>query len=253
LCVLAPTLGITHPNIDQGIMDLGQLLNTESFSIVSFAGLAVRFVFNGAVAAGIILLIYRKNSGNKEFCFTLFSFNLIIFALCTVLHNVDLSIGSGFGLFAVFTMMRYRSEQLQIKDMTYLLILIGLGFVNATFTGSIGPVEIAFLNVSIGLSLVVLEKTIFNNKLIDQKIKYGNLDLIKVENRPLLKKDLEEKLGVQVQNIRIDSINFVDGSATMMVRYNPRSIVRANHFRLTNNNQSEQYKESEDPVLAHAR
>lgn len=253
LCVLAPTLGVTHPNIDQGIMDLGQLLNTESFSIVSFAGLAVRFLFNAAMAASIILLIYRKNSSNKEFCFTLFSFNLIIFALCTILNNVDLSIGSGFGLFAVFTMMRYRSEQLQIKDMTYLLILIGLGFVNATFTGSLGPVEIAFLNVSIGLSLVVLEKTLFNHKLIDQKIKYSNLDLIKVENRPLLKKDLEERLGARVENIRIDSINFVDGSANMMVRYNPHSVVRCNHYRLMNNNQTEHYTENEDPMLVNAK
>jgi hypothetical protein len=123
---LAPTLGITHPNIDQGIMDLGQLLNTESFSIVSFAGLAVRF-YSMRLWRQVSFADLSENSSNKEFCFTLFSFNLIIFALCTVLHNVDLSIGSGFGLFAVFTMMRYRSEQLQIKDMTYLLILIGLG------------------------------------------------------------------------------------------------------------------------------
>jgi hypothetical protein len=173
--------------------------------------------------------------------------------LCTILNNVDLSIGSGFGLFAVFTMMRYRSEQLQIKDMTYLLILIGLGFVNATFTGSLGPVEIAFLNVSIAISLVVLEKTLFNHKLIDQKIKYSNLDLIKVENRPLLKKDLEEKLGARVENIRIDSINFVNGSANMMVRYNPRLAVRSNHYMLMNNNAAKQYADSEDPVLVHAK
>lgn len=253
MCVLALTLVITYPNINQRIMDLGQLLNTENFNIISFAGLAVRFLFNAAMAAIIILMIYRKNSSNKEFCFTLFSFNLIIFALCTILNNVDLSIGSGFGLFAVFTMMRFRSEQLQIKEMTYLLILIGLGFVNATFTSSLGPVEIAFLNLSIGLALMILEKTLFNHKLIKQKIKYNNLELIKVENRAMLKRDLESKLGTNVENIRIDSINFVDGSANLMVRYNPRSTVRSNHYMLMNNNEAKQYTESEDPVLANAK
>ncbi len=233
-------------NINQGIMDFGQLMNIDDFSIISFAGLAARFVFNAIMAAALILLVYRKNSTNKDFCFTLFSFNMIIFALCTILNNVDLSIGSGFGLFAVFTMMRYRSEQLQIKDMTYLLILIGLGFVNATISDLFGPIEIMFLNLSTGLSLFVLEKTMFNHNLINQKIKYSDLELIKVENRPLLKKDLESKLGAKVVKIRIDSINFLDGWANLMVKYNPQSIVRSNHYMVKEN---DSFEEKRNPVL----
>ncbi len=227
-------------------MDFGQLMNIDDFSIISFAGLAARFVFNAIMAAALILLVYRKNSTNKDFCFTLFSFNMIIFALCTILNNVDLSIGSGFGLFAVFTMMRYRSEQLQIKDMTYLLILIGLGFVNATISDLIGPIEIMFLNLSTGLSLFVLEKTMFNHHLINQKIKYSDLELIKMENRPLLKKDLESKLGAKVVNIQIDSINFLDGWANLMVKYNPHSIVRSNHYAIKDNNS---FEEKREPVM----
>jgi hypothetical protein len=233
-------------------MDFAQLLNSENITMTSIAGLAVRFLFNLAMAAGIILYIYRKNSNNKDFCFTLFSFNFVIFALCTILNNVDLSIGSGFGLFAVFTMMRYRSEQLQIKDMTYLLILIGLGFVNATFSGSIGPLEVAFLNISIGLTLLVLEKTMFNHKLIKQKIKYSNLELIKADNWALLKKDLECKLGARVENIKIESINFVDGSANLMVQYNPQSKIRSNHYIFKENKAEKEYEKSKDPVLMNA-
>jgi len=227
---MASPLDQDECNINLGIMDFAQLLNTDNFSIISLAGLAARFTFNAIMAAGLILLVYRRNSANKEFCFTLFSFNMIIFALCTILNNVDLSIGSGFGLFAVFTMMRYRSEQLQIKDMTYLLILIGLGFVNATVSDMIGPIEIAFLNFSTGLSLFVLEKTMFDHHLLKQKIKYSDLQLIKVEKRSLLKKDLESKLGAVVVDIQIDSINFLDGFANLRVRYNPSSIVRTNNY-----------------------
>ena len=220
-------------------MDFEQLLNTENFSIINITALALRFVFNAIMAGSIILLVYRRNSNNKDFSFTLFSFNMIIFALCTILNNVNLSIGSGFGLFAVFTMMRYRSEQLQIKDMTYLLILIGLGFVNATVSDIIGPIEIAFLNISTGLSLYVLEKTMFHHHLASQKIKYGDLELIKVENRPLLIEDLENKLGARIVKIQIISINFLDGSANLVVEYNPKSTIRTNHYILNdkrNNN-----------------
>lgn len=125
-------------------MNLYHLFGVDNFEAIQISSLVLRFIFNIGVASLIILFVYLRNNQNREFTFTLFSFNLIIFALCTILNNIELSIGSGFGLFAVFTMTRYRSEQLQIKDMTYLLIMVELGFVNSTFEGSIGPVEIAF-------------------------------------------------------------------------------------------------------------
>ena len=143
-------------------------------------------------------------------------------------------------------MMRYRSEQLQIKDMTYLLILIGLGFVNATISDLIGPIEIMFLNLSTGVSLFILEKTMFNHHLVNQKIKYSDLELIKMENRPLLKKDLESKLGAKVVNIQIDSINFLDGWANLMVKYNPQSLVRSNHYMIKDNHS---FEEKREPVM----
>lgn len=200
-------------------MDLYHLFQFDNIDANQVLSLVLRFFFNIGIATLIILIVYKKNNQNREFSFTLFSFNLIIFALCTILNNVELSIGSGFGLFAVFTMMRYRSEQLQIKDMTYLLIMVGLGFVNSTFQGSIGPIEIMFLNVSIFISLYILEKLIFNQDLIKQKIKYNRLDLLKVGNKRLLRRDLEEKIGAKVLDVNIESVNYLDGSANINVKY----------------------------------
>lgn len=202
------------------IMDLFNALQMDSITATQVLSLIVRFIFNVGFSALIILFIYKKNSRNKEFAFTLFSFNLIIFALCTILNNVELSIGSGFGLFAVFTMMRFRSEQLQIKDMTYLLIVVGLGFVNSTYKGSIGPAEILFLNVSIAISLYILEKTLLNHNLVKQKIKYNHLDLLKVGNKLLLRQDLEEKIGAKVVSVDVESVNYLEGSANLIVKYN---------------------------------
>ncbi len=213
---------LTNPfcHANQMIMDLYNFLQVDNIDTAQIVNLVIRFGFNIVFAALIILFIYKKNNRNKDFAFTLFSFNLIIFALCTILSNVELSIGSGFGIFAVFTMMRYRSEQLQIKDMTYLLIVVGLGFVNSTYQGSIGPAEIIFLNVSITLSLYILEKTLMNHNLVKQKIKYNNLDLLKVGNKPLLRKDLEEKIGARVVSVDVESVNYLEGSANLMVKYN---------------------------------
>lgn len=200
-------------------MELYHLFQFDNIIANQVISLVLRFFFNIGIATLIILVVYKKNNQNREFSFTLFSFNLIIFALCTILNNVELSIGSGFGLFAVFTMMRYRSEQLQIKDMTYLLIMVGLGFVNSTFQGPIGPIEIVFLNISIFISLYILEKLIFNQDLIKQKIKYNRLDLLKIGNNRLLRRDLEEKIGAKVLDVNIESVNYLDGSANIYVKY----------------------------------
>lgn len=200
-------------------MELYHLFQFDNINANQVISLVLRFFFNIGIATLIILVVYKKNNQNREFSFTLFSFNLIIFALCTILNNVELSIGSGFGLFAVFTMMRYRSEQLQIKDMTYLLIMVGLGFVNSTFQGPIGPIEIVFLNVSIFISLYILEKLIFNQDHIKQKIKYNRLDLLKIGNNRLLRRDLEEKIGAKVLDVNIESVNYLDGSANIYVKY----------------------------------
>jgi hypothetical protein len=236
-------------NTNQRTMDIGNVFSLDQLSSVDLAGLSVRFAFNLVIASLLILLVYRRYSKNKEFCFTLFSFNLIIFALCTILNNVNLSIGSGFGLFAVFTMMRYRSEQLQIKDMTYLLILIGLGFVNATFSEIIGITEIAFLNISIILSLFVLEKTLFNHDLVKQKIKYNDLELLRIENRPLLKTDLEYKIGAQIENIHVESINFMEGTANIAVKYNAKKPLFSGTNMKRQDNGSSMVTTQKDPVL----
>ena len=201
-------------------MDLYQIFKMETFDAVQAVSLVLRFMFNLGMASLIILFIYKRNNQNREFAFTLFSFNLIIFSLCTILNNVELSIGSGFGLFAVFTMMRYRSEQLQIKDMTYLLILVGLGFINSTFKGSIGPVEIMFLNVAMFISLKLLEKYLFSHKVIKQKIKYNQLELLKVGKKPHLRRDLEEKIGARIVDVSVESVNYLEGSANLIVKYN---------------------------------
>ncbi len=204
-------------------MNIAQLFIINQSENMGLLNLAFRLGFDLAIVAIIILLVYRKHNKNREFIFTLFVFNIIIFVLCTILNNTELSIGSGFGLFAVFTMMRYRSEQINIKDMTYLLIVVALGFLNATYKSQVGVAEVIFINVVVMGILTVLELSILSihKNLSQQKVKYDKIYLLKPENFGLLRLDLKDRLGIEIQNIKIESINFLENTANLLITGSP--------------------------------
>ncbi len=186
-------------------------------SAPGFVDMIVRLVFNSAVAFVILHFIYNQYNKKKSFIFNLFIFNLIIFGLSTVLTRIELSVGSGFGLFAIFTMMRYRSEQISMKDMAYLLIMIGLGFINSTSYDVIGVEEILLLNFVITGVVFGLEKAYFSNRKNSQKIKYDKIELLKPKYNHLLKRDLSLRLGKEVIEVKTDNVNFIEGYATLKV------------------------------------
>ena len=179
--------------------------------------LIVRLVFNSAVAFFILHFVYKQFNKNKTFIFNLLIFNLVIFGLSTVLTRIDLSVGSGFGLFAIFTMMRYRSEQINMKDMAYLLIMIGLGFINSSSSDVIGYDEIMLLNLVIAGVVYGLERSYFSNRKNSQRIKYDKIELLKPKYNHLLKRDLSLRLGKEVIEIKTDNVNFIEGYATLKV------------------------------------
>jgi hypothetical protein len=139
--------------------------------------------------------------------------------LSTVLTRIDLSVGSGFGLFAIFTMMRYRSEQINMKDMAYLLIMIGLGFINSAGYDVIGYEEILFLNIVVVGVVYGLERSYFANRKNSQKIKYDKIELLKPKYINLLHRDLSLRLGKEVIGVKTENVNFLEGFATLKVYY----------------------------------
>lgn len=185
----------------------------------SVVDLVMRLIFNSAIAFTILHFIYKQYNKKKSFIFNLFIFNLIIFGLSTVLTRIDLSVGSGFGLFAIFTMMRYRSEQINMKDMAYLLIMIGLGFINSAGYDVIGFEEIVLLNFVITGVVFGLEKAYFSNQKNSQKIKYDKIELLKPKYHHLLQRDLSLRLGKEVIEVKTDNVNFIEGYATLKVYY----------------------------------
>jgi len=196
-----------------------EIIKTYIESAPSFIDLIVRLVFNSSIAFVILHFIYKQYNKKKSFIFNLFIFNLIIFGLSTVLTRIDLSVGSGFGLFAIFTMMRYRSEQINMKDMAYLLIMIGLGFINSTGYDVVGFEEIILLNFVITGVVFGLEKIYFTKRKNSQKIKYDKIELLKPKYNHLLQRDLSLRLGKEVIEVKTENVNFIEGYATLKVYY----------------------------------
>jgi hypothetical protein len=181
--------------------------------------LIIKLVINITVASILILWIFHSLSTRKPFIFTLFLFNLVIFIIGYLFNNITFGLGGGIGLFAIFAMLRYRSETLNLKEMTYLFILIAVGMLNS-FGEEISLIERGIFNISIIGLTFVLEKKICCRLLESRKIKYNNLELIKPEYRNLLMHDIYQKTGIRPKDIEIDTVSFTDQTATLTVYYN---------------------------------
>ena len=178
-----------------------------------FYNLAFRFLFNISVAYLIIMQIYKRFHDSNDFVFTYFMFNSLIFFFAYILGNMDINIGFAFGLFAVFAILRYRTDPIPIKEMTYLFIVITTGVINAIGSNEVSQQELIFANFIIIILTYILEnqgKIQDSEKLLGRRtIEYDKLENIKPENHKDLLIDLEYRTGLSIQRFEIGRI-FLD-------------------------------------------
>src|SRR4030095_1897187 len=165
----------------------------------------------------LVRFIYFPIYRSRENVFTFFIFNLIIFLITYLLNKVEMSMGAAFGLFAVFSMLRYRTEDISIKDMTYMFLLIAMGLINAVSKGNWD--ELALLMFIIIVITYLLESNLLIKKEVSKIIMYENIELIKPENKALLVADLEKRLGVKINQVTIGKIDFLRDTAQIHVFY----------------------------------
>ncbi len=184
-----------------------------------FWELLFKFGIDLAVVYILIRLIYYPIHRKKDFLFTYFLFNVLIFFLCGLLNSVKLSTGFAFGLFAIFSILRYRTEQISIKDMTYLLAVIAVAVVNALFGKKVSLIELFFTNALILVTTYVLEHLWLTRHEAMRQIIYERIELIKPENRQKLYDDLRDRLGVKVSRVEIGRIDLLRDTAQLRVFY----------------------------------
>ena len=184
-----------------------------------FTNLITRFSFNLFIAFIIIKLIYHRNHKGNDFVFTYFMFNSLIFFFAYILGNLDVNIAFGFGLFAVFAILRYRTNPIPIKEMTYLFIVITIGVINALSKNETAYVEVLFANAAIVILTFVLEKYWESNILYSKTLVYNDLVNLRPENRQLLLQDLIEKTGLDIISCKVGRINLIDNRSNIKIYY----------------------------------
>ena len=165
----------------------------------------------------LIRLIYYRNYRRTDLFLTFFVFNLVIFLITFLLNKVEMSMGAAFGLFAVFSMLRYRTEGISAKDMTYLFLVIAVGLIMAIGKGSWD--DLSALSGIIILVTFVLESNILMKKEHTKIIIYDNIKLIPKDHRPELIEDLKTRTGLNVHRVEIHNLDFLKDAATLTIFY----------------------------------
>ena len=181
--------------------------------------LIIRFGFNLSIAFIIIKLIYHRNHTNNDFVFTYFMFNSLIFFFAFLLGKITINIGFAFGMFAVFAILRYRTNPIPIKEMTYLFIVITIGVINALSNSEVSFAALLFTNIAL-VSLTYFLETYWQKNLLARiTIEYEKIENIKPENRDTLLADLKERTGLNIQNFEFRRINFLRDTARIRIYY----------------------------------
>lgn len=176
----------------------------------------INFGINLATILLIIFLIYYPENKNRATIFSLILFNVVIFLLTFVLNDIKISMGAAFGLFAVFSMLRYRTAGISLKDMTYLFIFIALGLVGAI---GLKVQDLAIINGIIFIFIFVLDGGFIFKREYSQIVVYEKIENIKVENYDILLEDLKERTGLNIHRIAIGKLNYLRDSAQIKVFY----------------------------------
>jgi hypothetical protein len=179
----------------------------------------VRLLINTVAMVLLVRVVYYHTYHKRDSFFTFYLLNFIVFLLSYMLEKTKAfdSMGSAFGLLAAFSLLRFRTETITSKDMTYLFIIMTIGLTNSIMKGSV--IEIVTLNAMIVAAVYLVDGNQLMRNQKSQTIEYPSLDNIKPEQQPILIADLKERTGLDIRKITIETIDFGKGRAVIKIFY----------------------------------
>lgn len=191
--------------------------------LINFPGLfdiLWRFTLNMGVIMVLVRWLYYTGSRRKDYLFTYILISSIVFLLCYLLESVTLQVGFALGLFAIFGIIRYRTNAISIKEMTYLFLIIGVSVINSLADTKTNIAEILFSNMAIILITFGLEKVWLLRHEAEKTIVYDRLDLIRPEMYEELVRDIQERTGIRkINKIGIGKIDFTRNVCNIKVYF----------------------------------
>lgn len=199
--------------------DNADVIQTVFFGGSRLTEFGFRFALNALVIFLLVRIIYYPRHRNRDFLFSFFLFNIINFIICYLLSSATIKIGFAFGLFAIFSIIRYRSVSVPIREMAYLLTSVTIGILNALSTLDTGLPELLISNGVLLLLTFVLDRKVTLPHENSQMVIYEKIELIKPENRNQLIEDLKLRTGLPIHRIEIGRIDLMRDSAKIRIFY----------------------------------
>ena len=202
----------------------------------SFTSMLVRLLISIAVTWFIVLRLYYRKGKRIDFCFTFMLISIaiffIVFFMVFVLEDMKgkTSMGIGIGLFGIFSIMRYRTDAMPVREMTYLFIIIALAVVNAIAEG-VPLLELAITNLIVLAAVWICE--IYLKTLPSKLIQYDRMELIVPEKKEELKADLEKRLGVKIRKVDVGAVDFIRDMAMLRIVYEGKETSANNQLKLS--------------------
>jgi len=225
------TLATTLDTVKNDIPDLSstewtsweedlRFLDIKIINVADFSELLIRLSLNLLVSLLLVHFLYARYSRRKDFYFSYLAVGTVVFLLSFLLNSVKLQLGFALGLFAIFGIIRYRTDAIPIKEMTYLFVIIGISVINALANKKVSYVELIFTNAAIIFGLYILEKRLMLKQEGSIRLIYENIENIHNDNKEALLADLKERTGINIIRYEIQKIDFLKDVADITLFFN---------------------------------
>ena len=204
-------------------VDAVQEVATKTFGINWYDGVGLmemllRFLFLFIVVWFIVHFLYYRKTHRRDYFFTLILLSVSIFFLIYLLGSVKVKIGFALGLFAIFGILRYRTETIPVREMTYMFSVICLSVINA-LADTMSFAELAVPNLAIAGLIWLFEAFVLRGNLSSKLILYDRIELISPERREDLIEDLQKRTGLKITKVKVGSVDFLKDSAILKIEY----------------------------------
>lgn len=221
IAVGAKTLVMAAEEMDMDVQALTETMTTSV--LVDWNGLSellIRFLLNTVVIGLIVRVFYYPKSKRRDYFFTFLLIAISVFLLIFLMGGVKLKIGFALGLFAIFGIIRYRTESVPIREMTYLFVIIAVSAINGLAT-SISYVELLATNLLFIISIWTLESNRMVKHVASKLVLYDNVNLISPEKEDELIEDLKKRTGLDILRVEVGAIDFSKDTVMVKIYYEP--------------------------------
>lgn len=185
----------------------------------SLDGFLLSFGFNFLVALLIVRFIYYPSNHNKSYVFTFLAFNTVIFFVLSFMSSIEIGLGVGFGLFGIFSILRYRTDPIPIREMTYLFIISALPLMNTAGSDSTAWPQLIAANLIVVALMYLLEREWGFHYEVSKQIVYEKIELIRPDRRAELLADLQERTGLKIKRVLVGKVDFLHDVANLKIYY----------------------------------